>query len=496
MRCVPARLRRALGLITVLAVAGSIGAVVAPVSAVAAPDQRLARRIDTVMADARVQRARSSAVVLDAATGERLYSRSGAAPRIPASNTKILTAAAALETLGPDFTFHTDVYRRNKVVDGVLGGRLYLKGYGDPTSRQSDYADLARNVRRAGITRVDGPLTVDPTYFDSTRYNPTWSKAYADDSYAGEISALTVAPDADFDSGTVILRYSPGRPGRPATVTTIPAAAKAYVRIENTTRTGARGSGSTFSARRSYGSNTISVSGRVAAGRSYGYWQITVHRPELYAAAVFRAELAKAGVRVTGPTQVRATPSDGRVRVARDRSMRLARLLVPFMKLSNNMHAEHLTKTMGREQSGSGSWEAGLAVTRSYLRRIKVPVDDLRLRDGSGLTRSNRITGQAMATLLYKVRREPWFDTFYASLPVAGNRERMVGGTLRNRMNGTRAANNARAKTGTLTGVTALSGYVTGRDGRSYVFVMLSNYRGSTPRPVENTFVVTLAGWR
>ena len=101
-----------------------------------------------------------------------------------------------------------------------------------------------------------------------------------------------------------------------------------------------------------------------------------------------------------------------------------------------------------------------------------------------------------MAKLLYRVRREPWFDAFYASFPVAGNRQRMVGGTLRNRMNGTRAANNARAKTGTLTGVTALSGYVTGADGRRYVFTMLSNYRGATPRPVENTFVVTLAGWR
>ena len=496
MRCVPARLRRTLGLVTVLTVAGAFGAVVVPVEAVAAPDPRLARRIDTVMADPRVQRARSSAVVLDAATGERLYSRNLRVPRMPASNTKILTAAAALETLGPDFTFHTDVYRRNRVVDGVLDGRLYLKGYGDPTTRQSDYADLARSVRRAGITRVNGPLTVDPTYFDSTRYNPAWSKAYADDSYAGEISALTVAPNADLDSGTVFLKYAPGRPGRPATVTTVPAAAKAYVRIENTTRTTARGSGTTFSARRSSGSNTISVSGRVAAGRGNGYRQITVHRPELYAAAVFRSELAKAGVRVIGPTQVRATPSAGRTRIARDRSMSLTRLLVPFMKLSNNMHAEHLTKTMGRVKSGAGTWKAGLAVTRDYLRRVDVPVADVRLSDGSGLTRRNLITGRAMARLLYKAGREPWFADFYASFPVAGNRERMVGGTLRNRMNGTRAANNARAKTGTLTGVTALSGYVTGRNGRRYIFVMISNHGGATPRPVENTFVVTLAGWR
>jgi D-alanyl-D-alanine carboxypeptidase/D-alanyl-D-alanine-endopeptidase (penicillin-binding protein 4) len=493
---VPARLRRGLGLLTAVVVSATVAVASTAPPTSAAPDPRLVRKITAVMSDSRVQRAKSSAVVLNAATGERLYSRNGIVPRVPASNTKILTAAAALETLGPMFTFRTDVYRRDPVVRGVLDGRLYLKGFGDPTTRQGDYALLARQVKAAGVTRVTGRLVVDPTYFDSVRYNPGWSKAYADDYYAGEISALTVAPNADLDSGTVILNYRPGRSGRPAVVTTTPAAAATYVQIANRTTTSPRGTSTSFSARRSYGSNTITVSGRVPVGRSPGSWQITVHRPELYAAAVFRAELAKAGVRVEGATTVGPTPTSNRIRVARDRSRTLAQLLIPFMKLSNNMHAEHLTKTMSRVTGGSGSWTSGLAVTTRYLRRIGVPMAGLTLTDGSGLTRRNQITGRAMARLLYRARQEPWFGTFYASFPVAGNRQRMVGGTLRNRMNGTRAANNARGKTGTLTGVTALSGYVTGANGRRYVFVMMSNYTGSSPRPVENTFVVTLAGWR
>ena len=130
-----------------------------------------------------------------------------------------------------------------------------------------------------------------------------------------------------------------------------------------------------------------------------------------------------------------------------------------------------------------------------YLRKVGMAMEGVRLSDGSGLTRNNRLTSRALAKLLFKARREPWFDAFYASFPVARNRERMVGGTLRNRMNGTRAAYNARGKTGTLSGVTALSGYVTGADGRRYVFSMLSNYTGATPRPVENTFVIALADW-
>ena len=493
---VPTRLRRGLGLLTAVVISATVAVAATAPPAGAAPDPRLVRKINAVMSDSRVQRARSSAVVLDAVTGERLYSRNGTVPRIPASNTKILTAAAALETLGPNFTFHTDVYRRDPVVRGVLDGRLYLKGFGDPSTRQRDFGLLARQVKRAGITRVTGRLVVDPTYFDSVRYNPGWSKGYAQDYYAGEISALTVAPNADLDSGTVILKYRPGRAGRPALVTTSPAAAAKYIRIANRTTTSARGTSTTFSARRSHGSNTITVSGRVPVGRSTGYWQITVHRPELYAAAVFRAELAKEGVKVEGTTLVGPTPTRNRARVARDRSRTLAKLLIPFMKLSNNMHAEHLTKTMGRVSGGSGSWRSGLAVTTRYLRRIGVPMAGVSLTDGSGLTRRNQVTGRAVARLLFKARKEPWFPTFYASLPVAGNRERMVGGTLRNRMNGTRAANNARGKTGTLTGVTALSGYVTWASGQEYVFVMLSNYTRSTPRPVENTFVVALANWR
>lgn len=116
--------------------------------------------------------------------------------------------------------------------------------------------------------------------------------------------------------------------------------------------------------------------------------------------------------------------------------------------------------------------------------------------DGSGLTRANTMTPRAFGTLLVKVQSERWFGSFRNALPVAGISERMVGGTLRHRMNGTRAAGNAWAKTGTLTGVTALSGYVRGRDGRLYVFSMLSQYTGSSPRPVEDELVVTLAGWR
>lgn len=336
----------------------------------------------------------------------------------------------------------------------------------------------------------------DGTFFDSSRYNPNWSTVYASDYYAAQTAALTVAPNADLNSGTVILRYRPGPAGKEAVVKVSPAAAASFVTIRNRTTTSARGSYPSFSARRQLGTNTITVSGRVPLGRSVTYKLITIDKPELYAAAVFRAELARAGVTVDGPDKITRMPSRRQHVVGTDYSMTLSQLLVPFMKLSNNQHAEALTKTMGALKGQPGSWAVGLHYTRYYMKKRGASMKGVVLVDGSGVARRNKLSPRALAQVLYAVQREPWFGAFRNSLPVAGNLNRMVGGTLRYRMNYTAAANNARAKTGTLTGVTALSGYVTGADGRRYIFAMLSQHNGNSPRPVEDQLVKTLAGWR
>lgn len=472
-----------------------IGLVGAP-SASAAADPDLLKSLDRVLSDSRTARAHTGAMVLDATTGESLYSSYGTTAVMPASNTKIVTAAAAMHTLTPGFRFKTKVIRRGSVVNHTLRGRIYLKGYGDPTTQQRDYAALAAAVQRAGITRVSGSLIVDSSWFDHQRYNPGWRTSYADDYYAAETSALTVSPNDDYDAGTVYVQYTPRSLGKSAKITTYPAAAENYVRIDNRTKTSARGSAKTFSASRTYGSNTIIVRGSVPLGRSTGRQLITVDKPELYAGAVFRAELAKRKIVVEGKTKIYPTPSSKRVTIGTDTSMPLSHLLVPFLKLSNNTHAEALTKQMGRAQGRAGNWTDGLAVTIGYLKSLGVSTKGVSLTDGSGVARANRLTPRALAGTLQKVRIEPWYRDFYAALPVAGASERMVGGTLRHRMTKTAAANNAHAKTGSLAGVTALSGYVTGADGRRYVFSLVSNYSGSTPRPVEDAFVIALARHR
>ncbi|MFW6693730.1 D-alanyl-D-alanine carboxypeptidase/D-alanyl-D-alanine endopeptidase [Streptomyces sp. MAR4 CNX-425] len=449
-------------------------------------DDGLKQALDNVLADERLEGALASVVVADAASGETLYEHSAATRLMPASNTKLPTSAAAMELLGPGYTWSTDVL--------AAGDDLYLRGTGDPTMLAADYDALAAKVAAAGVDEVDR-LVADDTRFDDVRLGNGWSADYESDYYAMQISALTVAPDTDYDAGTVVVEAYPGkRPGdRPRVEVTPPTG---YVEIENHGRTVAKGEADTLRIAREHGTNTIVVSGNIPVKANATKEWITVWEPTGYAAAVFRDALERHGVEVEGRSLLgRATPDRARP-VASHSSMPLKDLLIPFMKLSNNGHAEILTKTIGVETADAGTWPAGLRGISSYLESVGVDTSTLRQVDGSGLSRGNNIPGRAFVQLLTAVQDEPWFGAWYESLPVACDPERFVGGTLRSRMCDTPAEGNARAKTGSLTGASALSGYVTAADGRELVFsVVLNNYLAGSVKDIEDDVVTTLAGY-
>lgn len=474
--------RRHVG-VAVLIAMGAVGGVTASTGST-----DLQQRLDGLLADSRYQGSQAGLVVRDATTGEVLYDRNGINRLMPASNAKLFTSAAALETLGPDYRFHTDVLTTGKTYGGVLAGPLFLKGYGDPTSLEADYRALAHQVAATGIRQVVGDLVADDTFFDSRRLGNGWSWDNESYYYSAQTSALTVAPDTDYDSGTVIVESLPGATiGAPAQLKVVPQTSA--VQLVNTSTTGAAGSAYTLNVERDHGTNVVRITGSIPADDTGGQDWVAVWEPTNYAADVFRRALAAEGVKVLGKTRTGTTPEASR-RLARDESMTVAELMTPFMKLSNNMHAEALVKTMG-----NGNWDDGLAVVRDYAKTAGVDVPAMRFADGSGLSRMNNVTADGISDLLVAAGKEPWFAAWYASMPIAGNPDRMVGGTLRNRMRGTAAANNVHAKTGTLTGVTALSGYVTNADGRKLVFAFVSNNFIASPRPIEDAVAVTLASW-
>jgi D-alanyl-D-alanine carboxypeptidase/D-alanyl-D-alanine-endopeptidase (penicillin-binding protein 4) len=216
--------------------------------------------------------------------------------------------------------------------------------------------------------------------------------------------------------------------------------------------------------------------------------------PARLAIGVFRDALKRHGVTITGATTTGTTPATATT-LTDHASITLGQLLPSFLKLSNNGHAELLTKAMGRAKTpgSAGSWSAGLAASTGALKQLGVDTSKITMGDGSGLSRRDWLTPSQIATLLSAARSRPWFATWYAALPIAGDPNPMIGGTLRNRMIGTPAAENLHGKTGTLSGVNALSGYVNDQSGRTLVFSSVSNSATAGVADILDRAAVALA---
>ncbi|MGR8009106.1 D-alanyl-D-alanine carboxypeptidase/D-alanyl-D-alanine endopeptidase [Streptomyces hypolithicus] len=463
-------------------------------SEAALKDAGLKSAIDRILTDPRLDGGAASVVVADAATGKTLYQRAGADRLMPASNTKLPTSVAAMALLGPDYRYRTDALSTGSRKGSVLRGDLYLRGTGDPTTLAEDYERLAATVAQSGVKKVTGRLIADDTRFDTQRLGRSWAADDESAYYSAQISALTLAPDTDYDSGSVVVEVSPGAaPGKAPRATLTPRTDYVDIDVSSAT-TVAAGQPDTLAVEREHGSNSIKVTGSIPVGAAATKEWISVWEPTGYAAAVFADALAAHGVRVTGPTRLGVPTPKNAKPLATHSSMPLKELMRPFMKLSNNMHAEALTKTIGYETAGRGTWTAGLAAIATHLTERGVDAATLRQVDGSGLSRMNNIPAGQLVKLLLSVRGEPWYAAWYASLPVACAPDRPTGGTLRSRMCDTPAALNARAKTGSLTGASALSGYVTDAGGRELVYgIVLNNYLAASVKSIEDAIVVTLA---
>jgi D-alanyl-D-alanine carboxypeptidase/D-alanyl-D-alanine-endopeptidase (penicillin-binding protein 4) len=481
-------------------VLGVIVALVQPArSAPAAPSpgadgSGLKANLDRIVGDPSYSGAQVGLEVREAKSGKVLYAHNANKRLNPASNTKLLTSTAAMKTLGKGHRFATQVLSDGLPSGGTVHGNLYLKGGGDPTTLAKDYDELAKTVARRGVHKITGNLIADDSYFDSRRLGSFWTWDAEPYYYQAQISGLTAAPNTDYDSGTVMVKISPGEhPGDKATVSLQPKTD--YVTINNKATTGAKDSSDTSDAVRRHGNNTIDVTGSIPAGADTDTVWATVWGPTKYAAGLFRDALAKHDIKLDGKLRTGKTPSRAR-RLAVHRSMTLGKMLTPFLKLSNNMHAEHLTKTMGRKTRNEGTWPAGLAAIKKDARSFGVDTDKIRMVDGSGLSRGDQISPHQLTTVMRGVRDKPWFKTWYNALPIAGKSKRMVGGTLRYRMTGTAAAGNLHGKTGSLTGASGLSGYVTDSDGTKLVFSMLSNnYLVDSVQSLEDAVGVTLANY-
>lgn len=428
-----------------------------------------------------------------APAGRVLFARNADLLLVPASNQKILTAAAALTRLGPDHIFVTRLGGVGARRDGsVWRGDLVLVGAGDPSLSSARLRDMALALKAIGVRRVTGRILADDTRFDDKRLGAGWQWDDEPFDYQPQVSALNL------DENVVSVRIAPGRAlGDPALVTLDPPTG--YVRVVGTVRTAAKEAAGGVTFDRARGRNNLLVSGTIAVGAKPATAALTVEEPSLFAAVRLQELLKNEGIVVAGGPPVRAiAPPASVTPLAQSASAPLFVLVRDMMKRSDNLYAETLLKAAGAAGgTGPGTTARGARAVSALVAKAGAgdPAASLRLADGSGLSRLDLVTPRALAGLLAYLADTQRAGVnvsraFGDALPVGG-----VDGTLRNRFKNTPAQNVVRAKTGSLSGVSALSGYVTTKAGEPLVFSILMNNvlaGTSAARRAQDAFVLVL----
>ena len=305
---------------------------------------------------------------------------------------------------------------------------------------------------------------IDDSSFDSKRVAAGWTVDDEPWFYASQTGALSLNENI-----LTVIAQPGGQVGDSAVVTTSPLTD--YVRIVNCATTGRRGTKETLTFDRVRGKNELVIAGSLPLKHDRIVKFMTVEDPGLYTGYILRDVLGSAGVLVHGHVKRKDAKRDVRrpSLLIRDRSATLARIVHSLNKTSDNFYAEQLLKMIGTARRNDGSWAGGLKAVQTFLKQIGIR-RPYRIVDGSGLSRYNLVCPEVITTVLRAMRRT---KCFVDSLPVTG--EDNGYGTLRKRMKGSRAANNLRAKTGTLEGVSTLSGYVKSLDGEVLVFSIMTN---------------------
>lgn len=405
--------------------------------------------------------------VVSLTRGEVLYERNPDLSLNPASNMKLFTLAAVLARLGPDYRFTTRALGVGPVQDGTLKGNLVLQGGGDPVLETPDLEKLADSVKQAGVRRVAGMLVADDYRFDAERLGIGWNSDDEPFYYSAQISALSV------NRNVLTLDITPGKkPGAPAEVTVKPL--PHYVRVTARPTTGPAASTTRLSISRSRARNEVQVTGTIAADASpVTGREVTMEDPHLFTASLFKKLLRERGIEVTGGV-VRAPAPEGATEIAKHVSRPLSEIGPLLNKPSDNLIAEMLLKEIGYAVRKKGDAVNGSEVVEAWLKETGIARSGVVINDGSGLSRMDLVTARAVSELLAHADRQPWGPAFMESLPVAG-----VDGTLRSRFKSTAAEKNLKAKTGSLSHVTALGGYVTSAGGERFLFsVLINNYIG------------------
>ncbi|HJX54798.1 MAG TPA: D-alanyl-D-alanine carboxypeptidase/D-alanyl-D-alanine-endopeptidase, partial [Polyangia bacterium] len=434
----------------------------------------LKARLDAIFASPALAGAKVSAMVLDAESGKPIYGRNEKTGLNAASNVKLVTSAAALALLGPEFRWKTAVLglapaEGGRAVNpaGELQGDLFVRASGDPTLTTQDLAELASELAAIGLRKVRGGLVVDATAFDSATVGPSYDEKNDSAAFRAPSSA------ASLNGNAVAVTVTPGSSaGAPARVVMDPPSSNLV--LTGRVITAAKGPAAPIvqTSDAGNGQTRVTVSGRIRLGSEPRTVLRRIVQPDLFLGQTFKQLLQKRSITIDKPVRVAAAPKDGLRTLATHDSPTLAVVVHELGKRSNNFVAEQVLRTLGAEIMGRpGTWQKGLDAVARYLEGIGISRATYTMRNGSGLYDSNRFSAEQIATVIRSAMRDFRISgEFLASLAVSG-----ADGTLANRMAGSAAERYVRAKTGTLAKVSCLSGVAGAPGQKPLVFSFLMN---------------------
>lgn len=424
--------------------------------------------------------------------GERLFELNPRTLLVPASTAKLVSAASAADAVGWDYTFLTELHATGPIDDGVLRGDLVVVGHGDPTWAGAAGVDVSALAQAlAGrVRRIEGLVIADDDQMEEPRPALAWT--WDDLGYPS--GALFGALNAD--ENQMVVRVRPGdAEGQPTLLSVEEGAADRP--LVNRTITGAPGSPGRIWPEQRPGEPFLTIAGVVPAGRTAAI-MVAVGNPTRWFAQRLRTALIRAGIQVTGGAfdvdDIRPRPElTATTLVHGHMSPPLAAIVQPLLKDSINLYGEALMR-LNAAMEPVPTNDLALDGLRRRLTAWGVPPDGVQLVDGSGLSRRNVLSAEALVTVLERMHDPSARAPFVSALPIAG-----IDGSLAGRFKGTTAEGRVRAKTGTMSNIRSLAGYATTADGEHLAFaVLLNNFEGTGAQATGaiDTMAVALASFR
>ncbi|MFN6563581.1 MAG: D-alanyl-D-alanine carboxypeptidase/D-alanyl-D-alanine-endopeptidase [Nostoc sp. ChiSLP01] len=428
---------------------------------------QLGTAIDSVINRPLFSRMRWGILVQPLSARITLYNRDAEKYFTPASNMKLLTTAAALQQLGANFRIRTSIYQNGN-------GVLRVVGRGDPSLSDTQLQTLAQQLKQKGITQIQ-ELIADDSYIQGDIVNPTWQWEDVQSDYGAPVNSFIT------NQNIFSLKLVPQAVGKPLKLMWTDASEATQWRTINQSLTVDQNQPIYINVTRELSGTVLRIEGQLTANSEPYLLDLPVVDPNYYFLRRFRAALAKE--KITLGKALVVSGGTNQEEIAFVESPPLAELLAETNVNSNNLYAEALLRALALEKprlKNQTSANVGLEVVKASLTQLGVEPANYVLIDGSGLSRRNLVTPEAFVQVLRGIARTPAASIYRASLPVAGK-----SGTLKDRFQNTPAEGIVQAKTGTLTGVVSLSGYVNAPKYETLVFSIIVNQSEQPARVVR-----------